>query len=79
MLPWFERPIIYDVRARPYEVNSDTGSHDLQKVCNILCVCWFTSNVLVFNMISEGEANKIIWGPLFVMWYALPHLLSKSN
>ncbi|VVB07150.1 unnamed protein product [Arabis nemorensis] len=32
MLPWFERPIIYDVRARPYEVDTDTGSHDLQKV-----------------------------------------------
>ncbi|KAF2590731.1 hypothetical protein F2Q70_00037947 [Brassica cretica] len=30
MLPWFERPIIYDVRARPYLVESTTGSHDLQ-------------------------------------------------
>ncbi|CAN8267619.1 unnamed protein product [Cochlearia groenlandica] len=32
MIPWVERPIIYDVRALPYEVNSDTGSHDLQQV-----------------------------------------------
>ncbi|CAA7017479.1 unnamed protein product [Microthlaspi erraticum] len=32
MIPWFERPIIYNVRAVPYQVNSDTGSHDLQKV-----------------------------------------------
>ncbi|CAH2046513.1 unnamed protein product [Thlaspi arvense] len=32
MIPWFERPIIYDVRALPFEVTSDTGSHDLQKV-----------------------------------------------
>ncbi|CAH2038997.1 unnamed protein product [Thlaspi arvense] len=32
MLPWFERPIIYDVRARPYLVESTTGSHDLQMV-----------------------------------------------
>ncbi|AEE27624.1 prohibitin 2 [Arabidopsis thaliana] len=32
MVPWFERPIIYDVRARPYLVESTTGSHDLQMV-----------------------------------------------
>lgn len=32
MMPWFERPIIYDVRARPYLVESTTGSHDLQMV-----------------------------------------------
>ncbi|KAH0876538.1 hypothetical protein HID58_063932 [Brassica napus] len=32
MLPWFERPIIYDVRARPYLVESSTGSHDLQTI-----------------------------------------------
>ncbi|XP_023637697.1 LOW QUALITY PROTEIN: prohibitin-2, mitochondrial [Capsella rubella] len=32
MIPWFERPIIYDVRARPYLEDSKTGSHDLQTV-----------------------------------------------
>lgn len=32
MVPWFERPIIYDVRARPNLVESVTGSHDLQMV-----------------------------------------------
>jgi prohibitin 2 len=32
MIPWFERPIIYDVRARPHLVESTTGSHDLQTV-----------------------------------------------
>lgn len=55
MIPWFERPIIYNVRAVPYQVNSDTGSHDLQQVllyfspcfsvfwlCVIACVCSFS-------------------------------------
>ncbi|KAG5389981.1 hypothetical protein IGI04_031522 [Brassica rapa subsp. trilocularis] len=32
MVPWFERPIIYDVRARPYLVESTSGSRDLQMV-----------------------------------------------
>lgn len=32
MMPWFERPIIYDVRARPSVINSASGSKDLQTV-----------------------------------------------
>ncbi|GMY31160.1 prohibitin-1, mitochondrial-like [Fagus crenata] len=32
ILPWFERPIIYDVRARPHLVESTSGSRDLQMV-----------------------------------------------
>ncbi|KAK1288406.1 hypothetical protein QJS10_CPB19g00809 [Acorus calamus] len=31
-LPWFERPIIYDIRARPHLVESTSGSRDLQMV-----------------------------------------------
>lgn len=32
IIPWFERPIIYDVRARPHLVESSSGSRDLQMV-----------------------------------------------
>ncbi|KAK6935903.1 Band 7 domain, partial [Dillenia turbinata] len=32
IIPWFERPIIYDVRARPHLVESTSGSGDLQMV-----------------------------------------------
>ncbi|KAJ8561111.1 hypothetical protein K7X08_027301 [Anisodus acutangulus] len=32
MIPWFERPVIYDVRARPHLVESTSGSCDLQMV-----------------------------------------------
>jgi len=31
-LPWFDRPIIFDVRARPHTMTSLTGSRDLQMV-----------------------------------------------
>ncbi|XP_038987025.1 prohibitin-1-like [Phoenix dactylifera] len=30
IIPWFERPIIYDVRARPHLVESTSGGRDLQ-------------------------------------------------
>lgn len=32
MVPWFERPIIFDVRARPSLIQSQSGSRDLQMV-----------------------------------------------
>jgi prohibitin 2 len=32
MIPWVERPIIYDVRARPNTISSTSGSRDLQMI-----------------------------------------------
>ncbi len=32
MVPWFERPIMYDVRAKPVSIQSVSGSKDLQSV-----------------------------------------------
>ncbi|CAJ1956650.1 unnamed protein product [Sphenostylis stenocarpa] len=32
VIPWFERPVIYDVRTRPHLVESTSGSRDLQMV-----------------------------------------------
>lgn len=37
MIPWFERPVIYDVRARPHLVESTSGSRDLQMVNLFIC------------------------------------------
>merc|ERR1712158_48523 len=31
-IPWFEYPIIYDIRSRPRKITSPTGSKDLQMV-----------------------------------------------
>merc|ERR1711936_234918 len=31
-LPWFQYPIIYDIRSRPRKITSPTGSKDLQMV-----------------------------------------------
>jgi len=39
MMPWFDRPVIYDVRARPHLVESTSGSRDLQMVT--ILYLWF--------------------------------------
>lgn len=31
-IPWFEYPIIFDIRSRPRKISSPTGSKDLQMV-----------------------------------------------
>ena len=31
-IPWFERPVIFNVRSNPKTFNCETGSKDLQKV-----------------------------------------------
>jgi prohibitin 2 len=31
-MPWFERPIIYNVKSQPTKIESTTGSFDLQQV-----------------------------------------------
>ena len=31
-MPWFQYPIVYDIRARPRKITSPTGSKDLQMV-----------------------------------------------
>ncbi|PIL22344.1 hypothetical protein GSI_15032 [Ganoderma sinense ZZ0214-1] len=36
MVPWFETPIVYDIRAKPRNIASLTGTKDLQMV-NITC------------------------------------------
>ena len=47
MIPWFDRPIIYDVRARPHVVESTSGSRDLQMVYSTI-----NSFVLFFVRVS---------------------------
>lgn len=44
MIPWFERSIIYDVRARPHLVESTSGSRDLQMVIYVVLL----NHILIF-------------------------------
>jgi len=44
LVPWFERPIIFEVRARAHQMSSLTGSRDLQMV-NVSLRCLFKPDV----------------------------------
>ncbi|KAL5564316.1 hypothetical protein UlMin_027480 [Ulmus minor] len=65
LYPWFERPIIYDVRVRPHLVESSTGSHDLQTNYNervLPSIIHETLKVVVAqreirNILTERAAN----------------------
>ena len=59
MIPWFEWPVIYDVRAKPKNIPSLTGSKGLpapsppcslashfQLLIVCACVCFFTTSLL---------------------------------
>lgn len=48
-IPWFERPIIYDIRTRPCNLQTLTGSKDLQMV---------TIGVRVLHKPNQG---KLVW------------------
>jgi len=32
LIPWFERPVIYDIRARPQQLNSHSGSKGMSSM-----------------------------------------------
>ena len=50
MVPWFERPIIYDVRARPSLIQSTSGSKDLQMASNTYLIVWWPpTNHTIFD------------------------------
>merc|ERR1712180_287817 len=48
-IPWVEWPLIYDIRARPYQIKSDTGTKDLQMVD------------LGLRILYRPNSNQITW------------------
>jgi len=63
MIPWFDRPIIFDIRTRPRQVQSLTGSRDLQMVqisLRVLTRPRVEKLPLVFSTIGEDWEEKIL-------------------
>jgi prohibitin 2 len=48
-VPWFERPIIYDIRTRPVNLQTLTGSKDLQMV------------TIAIRVLHKPDPNKLVW------------------
>lgn len=63
ILPWFQRPIVYDVRAKPRNVASLTGTKDLQMV-NITCRVLFKPDVLelpnIYRTLGVDYDEKVL-------------------
>lgn len=58
VVPWFQRPIIYDIRTRPAPVDSHSGSKDLQMVTISLRVLFKPdANALgfIYRRLGTGE------------------------
>jgi prohibitin 2 len=67
VVPWFQKPIVYDVRAKPRNVASLTGTKDLQMV-NITCRVLFKPNVFelptIYRTLGADYDEKVL--PLIV-------------
>lgn len=48
-IPWFERPVVYDIRTRPVNLQTLTGSKDLQMV------------TLGVRVLHKPDTNHLVW------------------
>jgi len=48
-IPWFERPVIYDIRTRPCNLQTLTGSKDLQMV------------TIGVRVLHKPDPNQLVW------------------
>ena len=59
LIPWFERPVIYDVRTRPNTITSTSGSKDLQMVrAAAMLPCTRAVTLLPCSANSIGGCNQ---------------------
>ncbi|CAN3376805.1 hypothetical protein DIURU_001585 [Diutina rugosa] len=63
VIPWFQRPIVYDVRAKPRNVASLTGTKDLQMV-NISCRVLFKPEIsqlpTIYRTLGTDYDEKVL-------------------
>lgn len=48
-IPWFERPVVYDIRTRPVNLQTLTGSKDLQMV------------TIGVRVLHKPDPNNLVW------------------
>lgn len=63
IIPWFQRHIVYDVRAKPRNVSSLTGTKDLQMV-NITCRVLFKPDLYelpnIYRTLGQDYDEKVL-------------------
>ena len=48
-IPWFERPVVFDIRTRPVNLQTLTGSKDLQMV------------TIAIRVLHKPDPNQLVW------------------
>eukprot|EP00540_Astrosyne_radiata_P002086 CAMPEP_0116843342 /NCGR_PEP_ID=MMETSP0418-20121206/12033_1 /TAXON_ID=1158023 /ORGANISM="Astrosyne radiata, Strain 13vi08-1A" /LENGTH=304 /DNA_ID=CAMNT_0004474081 /DNA_START=171 /DNA_END=1085 /DNA_ORIENTATION=- len=48
-IPWFERPVVYDIRTRPVNLQTLTGSKDLQMV------------TIAIRVLHKPDPSELVW------------------
>lgn len=48
-IPWFERPVVFDIRTRPVNLQTLTGSKDLQMV------------TIAIRVLHKPDPSKLVW------------------
>lgn len=62
-IPWFQRPIIFDVRAKPRNVPSLTGTKDLQMVnitCRVLSRPRVESLATIYRTLGKDYDDRVL-------------------
>ncbi|GEQ72274.1 hypothetical protein JCM33374_g5961 [Metschnikowia sp. JCM 33374] len=63
VIPWLQRPIVFDVRAKPRNVSSLTGTKDLQMV-NITCRVLFKPDLFqlpnIYRTLGQDYDEKVL-------------------
>lgn len=63
IMPWFQRPVVFDVRAKPRNVSLLTGTKDLQMV-NITCRVLFKPDLYqlptIFRTLGQDYDEKVL-------------------
>lgn len=62
-IPWFETPIIYDVRAKPRNIASLTGTKDLQMVnitCRVLSRPRITALPQIYRTLGQDYDERVL-------------------
>ncbi len=63
MIPWFEKPIDYDVRAKPRSIASLTGTKDLQMVsltCRVLSRPLIDALPTIFRELGADYDERVL-------------------
>ena len=65
LIPWLQKAIVYDVRTKPRNISTTTGSKDLQMVSLTLRVLHRPEVAMLPKIYQVCRANMRLWNDIF--------------